>query len=283
MTRGESVAIVAGDGVLPPLVAAAAARQGRRPVVFAIAGEADAGYCGEYPVHVLHWGEVGRFFRLAAEARCREVVFIGGVARRPDYTSIRLDFGAVRLVPRILRMMRAGDDGVLRGAAQILEEHGLKLISTLDLAPELALRPGVMAGEARPNLSSDLETACRAAQLIGELDIGQGAVAVNGRVVAVEDAGGTDALLERIIVLRRANRIPRAGGVLVKCMKPNQDSRFDLPTLGPKTAVKALAAGLDGVAAEAGRTLLAGPAETVEAFRRAGLFLLGIEPPPVDG
>jgi DUF1009 family protein len=102
---------------------------------------------------------------------------------------------------------------------------------------------------------------------------------VGGRVVAVEDAGGTDLLLERVAALRNAGRIPPAGGVLVKCMKPQQDPRLDVPTLGPGTAEAAHRAGLSGVAGEAGRALLAGRAETVEAFRRAGLFLCGLAAP----
>jgi DUF1009 family protein len=128
-----------------------------------------------------------------------------------------------------------------------------------------------------PRLSADgLQKAVQAARLIGSLDIGQAAVAVGGRVVAVEDAGGTDGLLERVSALRMAGRIGAKGGVLVKCMKPHQDTRLDLPTLGPMTAEAALRAGLDGVAGEAGRSLLAGREQTVEAFRRAGLFLLGL-------
>ena len=66
--------------------------------------------------------------------------------------------------------------------------------------------------------------------------------------------------------------------MLVKCMKPQQDGRLDLPTIGPHTAEKAAAAGLAGVAAEAGRAILVGREETIAAFRRAGLFLAGLKP-----
>jgi DUF1009 family protein len=66
---------------------------------------------------------------------------------------------------------------------------------------------------------------------------------------------------------------------MVKCMKPQQDPRADVPTIGPKTADGARRAGLDGVAGEAGRAILAGRAETIEAFRHAGLFLLGLPAP----
>lgn len=280
---GPPVAILAGRGALPPLVAAAAARRGRAPIIFAIAGEADATAFGSLPVHVMRWGEVGRLFRVAAHAGCKEAVFIGAIASRPDYRTIRPDLEALKLVPRILQLMRAGDDGLLSGVAAIFEERDLKLISALDLAPDLALPEGVLTGQTPPDLLADVGKAAEAARLIGRLDIGQASVAVGGRVVALEDAGGTDALLERVAALRQANRIARSGGVLVKCMKPNQDRRIDLPTIGPETAEKARNAGLQGVAAEAGRTLLAGRAETVEAFRRCNVFLLGLGESPREG
>jgi DUF1009 family protein len=79
--------------------------------------------------------------------------------------------------------------------------------------------------------------------------------------------------------MRRSGALGKAGGVLVKCMKPHQDNRLDVPTIGPATAEGARAAGLSGVAAEAGRALLAGREETIAAFRREGLFLLGLAPP----
>ena len=71
------VAILAGGGALPPLVAAAARRDGRAPVVFAIAGEAEPAAFAPAPVHVVRWGEIGRLFRLTEESGCREAVLIG--------------------------------------------------------------------------------------------------------------------------------------------------------------------------------------------------------------
>jgi len=277
------VAILAGRGELPPLVAAVAVRQRRTPVVFAIAGEAETDGFGSLPLHVVRWGEVGRLFRIAREAGCREAVFIGGIAQRPDYRSVRPDLGAVMLLPRILQIMRGGDDSLLSGVAALFEEKGLKLISALDLAPDLALAEGLAVGQASPEALANVSLAATAARAIGALDIGQGAVAVGGRVVAVVDVGGTAALLERVAALRESGRIGPPGGVLVKCMKPKQDSRIDLPTIGPGTAELARAAGLEGIAAEAGRTLLAGPVQTLEAFRRSGMFLLGIGAPTADG
>ena len=274
--RTGALAILAGSGDLPLLLAEAARQDGRIAHVFAIAGEADPAAFGNIPVHTLRWGEIGRLFRLADELGCREAVFIGSIQRRPDFRALRPDLGALKLAPRLIKLMSAGDDSVLSGVAAIFQERGLGLLGPLDVAPGLALPEGILAGEPGPADLSDVDKAAEAARLIGRLDIGQGAVAAGGRVVAVEDAGGTDALLDRVHALRASGRMPKSGGVLVKCMKPQQDPRLDVPTIGPATAAKAQAAQIHGVAAEAGRALLAGREQTIEAFRRAGLFLVGM-------
>ncbi len=273
------IAILAGGGRLPQLVTAAALRDGRSPVVFAIAGEAEPQDFAPAPVHTVRWGEIGRMFRLTDENGCREAVFIGSITRRPDYRALRPDLATVKLIPRILRLMSGRDNDLLSGVTTIFEEHGLRVVSPLSIAPDLALGEGCEVGVLSPQSEADIAAAAAGARKVGSLDIAQAAVAVDGKVVAEEDASGTDALLERVALLRRAGTIGKTGGVLVKCLKPKQDGRHDLPTVGPTTADHAKRAGLSGVAAEAGRTMLVGRAETIDAFRRAGLFLVGLPAP----
>lgn len=283
MAEAESakpIAILAGGGRMPALVAAAAQRGGRAPIVFAIAGEGDPAAFSDLraPVHELRWGELGRLLSLSREAQCREAVFIGTISARPDLTQIRPDLGGLKLLPRVVKLMSRGDHSLLDGMTQIFADHGIALVSALKVAPDLALPEGCQAGRVPRDVDADIDKARQAARLIGSLDIAQGAVAIGGRVVALEDVGGTDALLERVAGYRSAGRIAKAGGVLVKCPKPQQDGRHDVPTIGAETAQAAARAGLNGVAAEAGRTMLAGREETIEAFRAAGLFLLGLKP-----
>ena len=280
---GGRIAILAGGGSLPSLVAAAARRAGRRPVIFAIAGEADAASFPGEEVHLLKWGEIGRMFRLAAEAGCADAVLVGRIARRPDFANVRPDLGAVKLVPRILKLMQRSDNALLVGVAEIFGENGLRVVSALDVAPDLVLKEGCVAAAVTDRSRADIEAAARAAREAGRRDIAQAAVAVGGRVIAVEDAKGTEGLLNRVASLRGEGRIEATGGVLAKCMKPGQDRRLDVPTIGPATAEQAKRAGLAGVAAEAGNTLLVGRDETIDAFHSAGLFLLGIEPGPENG
>jgi DUF1009 family protein len=104
--------------------------------------------------------------------------------------------------------------------------------------------------------------------------VGQCCVVQQGMALAVEAVEGTDAMLERAGKLAR----PGYGGVLVKLVKPGQDRRADLPTIGPGTLRGAARAGLRGVAFEAGGTIMAARAATIAAADEAGLFLLGLDP-----
>jgi DUF1009 family protein len=93
-----------------------------------------------------------------------------------------------------------------------------------------------------------------------------------GVVLGVEAIEGTDALIQRASELKRRG----GGGVLVKCSKPQQDPRFDLPTLGPDT-IKALAvAGFAGVAMEARKGLFIDREATIRLADEAGLFVVGM-------
>jgi DUF1009 family protein len=112
------------------------------------------------------------------------------------------------------------------------------------------------------------------ARALGAADVGQCCVVQQGLVLCVEAIEGTDAMLQRAGALRR----PGPGGVLVKLVKPGQERRADLPTVGPGTIEAAAAAGLRGVAFEAGGTILAERAASIAAADLAGLFLLGLDP-----
>ena len=94
---------------------------------------------------------------------------------------------------------------------------------------------------------------------MGPFDIGQGAVVIDGHIVALEDIEGTDGLLARVRRLREIGRLRAApgNGVLVKAPKRGQDTRFDLPSLGPRTVEGVVAAGLAGVAVVAGYSVVA--------------------------
>ena len=274
------LAIIAGSGKLPLYVAEAARRSGEDPYIFALKDEANADWSGYEHIRI-GLGEIAQFKRLATQLGIGRIVMSGGVSRRPPITEISLGLKGLLKLPTIIRKLAGGGDNtVLTGVIELLETEHRRVISVQDIAPTLLAELGPV-GKVSPDKDSlrDIAAGARAARLIGQLDIGQGAIAVGGRVVALEGPEGTDAMIDRIGELKRAGRVsPRRRGVLVKLCKPQQDMRVDLPSAGLATLRNAHAAGLAGVALEAGRALLL-DIDEVRAFADAnGLFVTGIDP-----
>lgn len=272
------LALIAGNGSLPCQIAEALRSAGREFRIIAIKGEADERTRAQADTE-LGWGEIGRLYKFLKKTGCRDVLLIGGVSRRPDFTSILGDLGTLKRLPTIIRALAGGDDSLLTKVIRLFEVEGYRVVGIKDVAPQLLASSGVL-GKVQPNQGDwrDAELALRATEKLGELDIGQAAIAVGGRVVALEGAEGTDAMLQRCAELKRIGRIRSKGraGVLVKTAKPNQDLRVDLPTVGPMTIDLAAAAGLAGIAVEASGALIAEKEETLKKADNAGLFVIGI-------
>ncbi|MGO9399834.1 MAG: LpxI family protein [Xanthobacteraceae bacterium] len=275
---GEPVAIICGGGSFPGAVAEAIERRGRRPVMFAVRGWADPKVVERYPHHWIAIGQAGRFFRLARAERCREGVFIGTLLR-PGLTQIRLDWQTLRLMPRIARVFRGGDDRLLSGIAALFEEGGLRIIGVEEVAPEIVVPAGTLGRYApSPRDRADIAYGLKLVGALGPFDIGQAAVVADGHVVALEAAEGTDNMLMRVAQLRSEGRFtkPPGVGVLVKAPKPGQDRRFDLPAIGPKTVENVARAGLAGLAVAAGSAIVAEPAKVSAAADREKIFFVGV-------
>jgi DUF1009 family protein len=270
--------IVAGGGRLPIRVAEAARGAGRPVFVVGLRGMADEAEVARFPHDWIGIGEIGRLLKLLRQNGCRDMVLAGAVSR-PNFRELRLDFGALARLPDVLRVLRGGDDNVLSGVVRFFESQGLRVLGAHEVSAELTAPSGPMT-RAEPSAAdrTDIEIGLRAARAVGALDIGQAVVAADERVVAVEAAEGTDGMLRRVAALRAEGRLRLRGrkGVLVKCAKPQQDLRVDMPTVGATTVELAAAAGLAGIAVEAGRTLLPERDETVAAAERHGLFMVGV-------
>jgi UDP-2,3-diacylglucosamine hydrolase len=274
----DPLAIICGGGSFPGAVADAVARRGRRPVMFGIKGWADAAVIERYAHYWIAIGQAGRFFRLARAENCREVLFIGTLLR-PPITQLRLDWQTIRLMPRVARAFRGGDNKLLSGIAGVAESGGLRVVGVKDVAPEVFAPEGVL-GRQQPSERdrADIARALEVIAALGPFDVGQAAIVANNNVLAVEAAEGTDNMLTRIAELRRIGRVTAAPGigVLVKAPKPGQDHRFDLPSIGPRTIENVARAGLAGLAVAAGSTMIAEADQVTAAADRAGIFLVGV-------
>lgn len=283
VSDADPLAIVCGGGSLPIAVAEAAQRQGRRVVLLAIRGAADAERISAFPHHWISPGQLGRNFRLLRAERCRDLVFIGNVTRPTLAQAARVDFFTLRLLPQLIRVFRQGDDGLLSGLGSILEQHGFRLLGAHQVAPELLMPLGAL-GASKPGDGdwADIKRALALLHATGPFDVGQAAVISDNRVLAIEAAEGTDHMLARLAELRRSGKIHarEKAGVLVKAPKLKQDRRFDLPSIGPRTIEGVTAAGLAGIAVVAGSTMVAEPDRLTAAADRANVFVVGV---PADG
>jgi len=272
---GRPLAILAAGGAIPVEVAAAAMRAGRPVFVVGLEGTADE-RLKSFPHEMVKWGQIGRVLELFRRHQTRDVVLIGSVDERPDFRSVRVDLGAVRVLPKILSLLSGGDDTVLSALTRLVESEGYHVVGAHEVAPDLVAEPGPVAGPAASEARADIALAARAARLIGALDAGQAAVVVESRVVALEGAEGTDAMVRRVAELRRSGRVKWSGraGVLAKFCKPQQDMRVDMPTIGSRTVETVAEAGLAGIVIEPRRVMIADRAETVAVARRTGTFIV---------
>jgi hypothetical protein len=268
--------LIAGGGRLPMLVAAGVKAAGRQLVVLGLRGHASPRLRDLADVY--RTGSItrpGHWIRVLGRHGVRQAVMIGAVRKRAMYSPLRLlanipDWRAVRLWYVRLRKDKR-DHAVLLGIADELASEGIELVSSVEYCPEHLADEGLMTRAAPPaDVAEDVEFGWRIARASAELDIGQ-AVAVKERdIIAVEAIEGTDAMI------RRAGRLCRVGGwTLVKVARPNQDLRFDVPTIGPATIRNLKDAGCRCLVLEAGRTLIVDKPVTLELADRCGIAVVG--------
>ena len=276
MTR---LGLLAGGGALPVELAAWRRSVGQPVFVVRLKGFADPAL-NAFEGADVGIAELGRCFDQLSRAGC-DTVCLAGAVSRPNFSSLKPDLRGLAALPGAVAAARSGDDALLRYLVQQFEGEGFAVVGAHEVMSDLLLGAG-LAGTVAPDAAgrADASRAFEVAGAVGSLDIGQGAVVCDGLVLAVEAQEGTDTLLRRLSDLPEAIRGSpgRPRGVLAKRAKPIQERRTDLPTLGVATLEHAAAAGLAGVAGEAGATLVLDKLGVIEAADRLGLFLIGLEP-----
>ncbi|MEM7056231.1 MAG: UDP-2,3-diacylglucosamine diphosphatase LpxI [Pseudomonadota bacterium] len=271
------LAIIAGRGDLPRLIAERR-RDAAQPYILVVFQECWDEWMQAHPHQHHKFEKIGAMFRALRHEGATHVVFAGAM-NRPRLQLWKLDLKAAKIAAKALALLRKGDDEMLRGYAKIIEDEGLTMIGPHEVMGDSMTVGAGALGQKRPS-AIDLKDAALAAQIVhtlGPLDVGQGAVVARGVCLAVEAIEGTDLMLARLADLpveRRASA-PPPSGVLFKGLKPGQDRRMDLPTIGPSTVEGAVAAGLNGIVVAAGETMLMEEAATRQAADRAGIFVYG--------
>ncbi len=262
---------------MPAELTAAARGRGCDVRLYAIDGLYDGALA---PDRTLGLGEVNRLRKFLTEDGVSRITFSGRFYR-PDYDKLAWDTGAVAVLPKILKTGLGGDDAANRAVIDIMQGWGLEVIGQAEVAPDLLVAAGTYARK-RPTKAQRADIAFGFAAIadLAPYDIGQAVVIHNGRILAVEAAEGTDAMIARIAALREAGRFnaKAPAGVVIKTAKPGQDMRLDIPVVGIDTIEAVRDAGLAGLAVGAGQVLVAEQGEVRAVADAAGLFLLAVEP-----
>lgn len=264
---GVRTAIIAGQGRLPSALAAAMPRP---PLVAALDGFSPEALTVDLTFRV---ERLVPFLRALERDGIGQVIFAGAVTR-PRLDPGLLDPATAELLPRLMAAMAAGDDATLRVVIELFEEFGFAVAGVEDVAPALLPGAGVLAGAVTPRDEADAVRAEAIVAALGAVDVGQGAVVVQGLCLGVEALPGTDALLAQVAGIDGLRPDPARGkGVFYKAAKPGQDRRIDLPTLGPETLRGVAAAGLGGLVFQAGSVICLDLAEMKRLAAEHGLFL----------
>lgn len=272
-TSKSKLGILAGGGRAPLQVIQACQAMGRPFFVFCLEGHASPDLGEGWPHVFLPLGALQTFKEICLRESIAEIVMIGHV-RRPSLSEIKPDWLALKMLTKI-GLHALGDDGLLRSLGKALEDEcGVRVIGIADIMTDLLTPVGVLTVR-RPEAQAqaDMARGVSVAHALGLLDVGQAVIVQQGLVLGVEAIEGTAALIARAGAFKRDG----GGGVLVKLAKPQQDHRYDLPSIGVDTIIQLRDAGFAGVAIEAGRSLLLDREKMIETANDLGLFITGFE------
>ncbi len=269
MIDGELIGLIAGNGRFPIIFADNARKLGYHVSAVAHEGETEPELAGH--VDRIHWikiGQLNKLIKAFKEDGVHQAVMLGGIRKTHVFTTVRPDFRTLALATRLALWK---DDDILREFAKELEQEGIAICeSTFGLEGILVEEGTLTARIPTEKEWEDIRYGWEVAHDIGCLDIGQCVVIKDRVVVAVEAVEGTDG------AIKRGGELAKEGAVVVKRSKPQQDLRFDLPAVGPRTIEVMASVKASVLAVEAGRTVLLDREITLDKARSARIAIVGI-------
>lgn len=266
---GQRIGLIAGNGRFPIIFADNAKKLGYAVSAVAHEGETDP----ELEQHVdrIHWIKIGQFGKLIEALKGDGVlraVMLGGIKKTHVFATVRPDFRALALAAKLIYLK---DDDILRRIAEEIEQEGIQICESTFGLEGILVEAGTLT-KREPNTKEweDIRYGWEVGKQIGALDIGQCVVVKDRVIVAVEAVEGTDG------AIRRGGELAHGGAVVVKRCKPQQDLRFDLPAVGPRTIEVMETVKASVLALEAGRGILLDREETIAHANRAGIAIVGL-------
>jgi UDP-2,3-diacylglucosamine hydrolase len=263
------IGVIAGNGRFPIIFSDNARKMGLQVSAVAHEGETDP----ELERHVdrIHWVKIGQLNKLINAFKgdgVRNVVMLGGIKKTHIYSNARPDFRVLALATKLVLWK---DDDILRALAAELERDGITICeSTFGLEGVLVTEGTLTSRQPTKKEWIDIRYGWDVAKETGRLDIGQCVVIKDRVVVAVEAVEGTDE------AIKRGGALAKDGAVVVKRSKPQQDLRFDLPAVGPRTIEVMQSVKASVLAVEAGRSVILDREQLISQAEEAGIAVIGL-------
>lgn len=265
--NSEIIGLIAGGGQFPLMVADAVKKQGLRMVVVAHHGETDPSLSEKADEIVwIKLGQLGHLIKALKKRGIRNAIMAGTITKKRMFENIRPDLKGLAIMSKLAVFH---DDDILRAVARELAREDIEIVSSTYYLPNLLAPTGCLTRR-RPSKSEkeDIDFGWKVAKELGRLDIGQCVVVRKKTVLALEAIDGSD---ETIL---RGGRLGRESAVVIKVSKPNQDLRFDVPTVGIETLKVMSQAKASVLAVESGKTLMFDRAEMITYADKAGIAIV---------
>ncbi|MBT3785896.1 UDP-2,3-diacylglucosamine diphosphatase LpxI [bacterium] len=266
----KKIGLVAGYGDMPVEIIKSAQREGYEIVCIALRGMAHD-HLDSLTSHSLYvdLGEIEKTIEFLKSHDVSEVFFAGKVEKTrlfsPDF---KMDQSAMNLLKSL---PKGNDDTILLGLAELFAQTGLKVLDSTRFLKTILPKKGILTDHDIPrNVEEDIKYGYDVAKAIAKLDIGQTIVVKNKTVLAVEAIEGTDQ------AVLRGGEFGKGGAVAIKVAKPQQDLRFDVPTIGIGTILSCVEAGVCALAFDSGTTILLNSKEVLKMARAKGIHLISL-------
>lgn len=275
------IGLLAGSGRFPIIFAEQARAAGLPVVCVGVRTEASRELARL--TSAFYWSgpaRMGRMIRIFKRAGVRKVVMAGKIHKArllyrpwrmlvylPDWRGISWWW--------FRRPRDNKDDSLLLSIIEEFGRDGLQFDSALTICPELLVSAGVLTRRApTAGEEQDIAFGWGLAKEMGRLDVGQSVAVKERAVLAVEAIEGTD-----LAILRAGELCPSRGFTVVKVAKPQQDMRFDVPTVGTDTIETMHRAGGRVLAIEAGKTIVLDREQTIALADRYGITIVALDRP----
>ena len=264
------VALIAGQGLYPVLVAQAIRRAGVPIRLIAFVEETRPDLVESFPEEerrTIIVGQLGKMLKSLKQFDAGYALMAGQITPRRLF-NVRPDLKAARI---LFSLKRRNAETIFGAIASEIEQIGIRMLDARAFLDEQMATAGCMTGRSFPIDREYLDHGIHIARECARLDIGQGCVVRKGTVLAVEAFEGTDEML------RRAGGFKTDGSLFVKTVKTHQDYRFDVPCFGLRTLETMHDAGLSAAALETGRVIMLDKPAVLQQARTWGISILGFE------